>query len=342
MASSSIDNGIAASSPTAAPANPSFSCAADHDDEALRSRWAALEKLPMYNRLRKGFLHHIDPTGAIIHEEVDIAKLGYTERQQLLEKVMLDIEKDNEHFLRKLHERIDNVGIDLPKIEVRFEHLNVEADVPVGCRALLANSYQLYIQFDRVLPILKDVSGIIRPSRLTLLLGPPSSGKTTLLQALAGKLSPDLRVSGNITSNGHKMTQFVPQRTSAYISQHDTQYGMMTMRETLNFSGRCRGVGTRYDMLVELLRREKRAGIKPDTDIDVFMKATSIAGQEESIITDYVLKILSLDICADTMVGDQMKRGISGGQKKRLTTGEMLVGPAKALFMVLTAPLHFR
>lgn len=45
------------------------------------------------------------------------------------------------------------------------------------------------------LTILKDASGIIKPSRMTLLLGPPSSGKTTLLLALAGKLDPSLKVS---------------------------------------------------------------------------------------------------------------------------------------------------
>lgn len=35
----------------------------------------------------------------------------------------------------------------------------------------------------------------------------------------------------------------------------------------------------------------------------------------------YVTKILGLDSCADTLVGDEMLRGISGGQKKRLTMG---------------------
>ncbi|KAI5057345.1 hypothetical protein GOP47_0027360 [Adiantum capillus-veneris] len=168
---------------------------------------------------------------------------------------------------------------------------------------------------------------------MTLLLGPPSSGKTTLLLALAGKLPPDLRVSGIVTYNGHEMTEFVPQRTSAYISQHDIQFAEMTVRETLDFSVRCQGVGTRFDMLLELSRREKAAGIKPHPDVDVFMKAVATAGQETSIITDYILRVLGLEICADTLVGDQMRRGISGGQRKRVTTGEMLVGPAQAFFM---------
>ncbi|MCO5610340.1 hypothetical protein L7F22_064576 [Adiantum nelumboides] len=312
------------------------------DDEALK--WAALEKLPTYSRLRKGFLKNLDPAGSVTHEEVDIAKLGFAEKQQLLEKVVRDIENDNERFLHKLRERINKVGIDLPKIEVRFKHLNVEADVQVGSRVLptLVNFTfnlleglvsVLFCPKRKVLHILKDVSGIIKPSRLTLLLGPPSSEKTSLLLALAGKLSSDLRVSGNVTYNGHELHEFIPQRTSAYISQHDTQYGMMTVRETLDFSSRCQGVGTRYEMLSELSRREKGAVIKPDVDIDVFMKAASMEGQQASIVTDYTMKMLDLDICADTIVGDQMKRGISGGQRKRVTTGEMLVGPAKALFM---------
>ncbi|KAF2320741.1 hypothetical protein GH714_030450 [Hevea brasiliensis] len=131
----------------------------------------------------------------------------------------------------------------------------------------------------------------------------------------------------------------------------------MTVKETLSFSARCQGVVTRYEILAELSRREKAANIKPDPDIDVFMKATALEGQETNIVTDYILKILGLEACAETMVGDEMIPGISGGQKKRVTTGnesygtidklqpfillssglhnagEMLVGPARALFM---------
>uniref|UniRef100_A0A2N9GTK4 ABC transporter domain-containing protein n=1 Tax=Fagus sylvatica TaxID=28930 RepID=A0A2N9GTK4_FAGSY len=312
----------------------------EDDEEALK--WAALEKLPTFDRLRKGIL----TTSKGEASEINIQSLGLEERKNLLERLVKVAEEDNEKFLLKVRKRIDRVGIDLPTIEVRFEHLNVEAEAFVGGRALptffnfsfnIVEGFLNYLHIlsskKKHLSILKDVSGIIKPRRMTLLLGPPSSGKTTLLLALAGKLDPDLKLSGSVTYNGHGMNEFVPQRTAAYISQYDLHIGEMTVRETLGFSARCQGVGSRYDMLAELSRREKEANIKPDPDIDIYMKAAITEGQETSVVTDYTLKVLGLDVCADTMVGDEMVRGISGGQRKRVTTGEMLVGPAKALFM---------
>ncbi|WMV56739.1 hypothetical protein MTR67_050124 [Solanum verrucosum] len=308
----------------------------EDDEEALK--WAALEKLPTFDRLRKGLLF-----GA---NEVDIHDLGNQQSKDLVDRLVKVADEDNEKFLLKLRDRIDRVGLDLPTIEVRYEHLKIEADAYVGSSALptfinfvtnfiepMLTSLHIVPNRKRKLTILDDMSGIIKPCRLTLLLGPPGSGKTTLLLALAGKLDTELKASGKVTYNGHEMNEFVPQRTAAYISQHDLHIGEMTVRETLEFSARCQGVGTRYEMLAELSRREKTANIKPDPDIDVFMKAAATEGQEANVVTDYVLKILGLDICADTMVGDEMVRGISGGQKKRVTTGEMLVGPSKALFM---------
>ncbi|KAK4481902.1 hypothetical protein RD792_012814 [Penstemon davidsonii] len=312
----------------------------EDDEEALK--WAALERLPTYDRLTKGLL--LGSNGGT--NEIDIRNLGFQERKDLLERLLKVADADNEKFLLKLRERIDRVGIDLPTIEVRFEHVNVGAEAYIGSRALptflnfIINILEGFLSYLHILPskkkhveILQDISGIIKPCRMTLLLGPPSSGKTTLLLALAGKLDPCLKFSGNVTYNGHGMNEFVAQNTAAYISQHDVHIGEMTVRETLEFSARCQGIGSRYEMLSELSRREKHANIKPDPDIDVFMKAVATEGQEASVITDYVLKVLGLDVCADTMVGDELTRGISGGQKKRVTTGEMLVGPTNALFM---------
>ncbi|KAL6326623.1 hypothetical protein AAG906_009749 [Vitis piasezkii] len=294
----------------------------EDDEEELK--WVAIERLPTFERLSKEMPKQVLDDGKVVNEEV---------YQRLLKKIM--------KFLLRLEERTDRVGVEIPKIEVRFEHLSIEGDAYVGTRALptLINSTMNFIEGilglirlspskKRVVKILKDVSGIVKPSRMTLLLGPPASGKTTLLQALAGKMNKDLRMEGRITYCGNESSEFVPQRTCAYIGQHDLHHGEMTVRETLDFSGRCLGVGTRYELLAELSRREKEAGIKPDPEIDAFMRAT-----ETNLVTDYVLKMLGLDICADIMVGDDMRRGISGGEKKRVTTGEMLVRPAKALFM---------
>ncbi|KAF8035905.1 hypothetical protein BT93_C1815 [Corymbia citriodora subsp. variegata] len=312
----------------------------EDDEEALK--WAALEKLPTYLRIRRGIL--TEEEGQI--REVDIKNLGKIERRNLLERLLNTAEEDNEKFLLNLKQRIERVGLEFPTIEVRFEHLNVETEAYVGSRALptifnfTANILEGFLNYFHILPsrkqplpILNDISGIIKPRRMTLLLGPPGSGKTTLLLALAGKLSKDLKFSGRVTYNGHGMDEFVPQRASAYISQYDVHIGEMTVRETLAFSARCQGVGTLYDMLAELSRRETEANIRPNPDIDIFMKAAALEGQETNIVVDYILKILGLEICANTMVGNEMIRGISGGQKKRVTTGEMLVGPAKALFM---------
>ncbi|XP_058203394.1 ABC transporter G family member 39-like isoform X1 [Rhododendron vialii] len=316
------------------------------EDDEEKLRWAAIERLPTYDRLRKGMLNRVLDNGEIVQGEVDVTKLGNQEKKLLMDSVLKTAEEGNERFLQRLRDRTDRVGIEIPKIEVRFEHLSVDGDIHVGGRALptlfnaTLNALESVLGLFRLAPskkrkiqILKDVSGIVKPSRMTLLLGPPNAGKTTLLLALAGKLDRDLRLSGKVTYCGHELNEFVPQRTCAYISQLDLHYGGMSVRETLDFSGRCFGVGTRYEMLVELSRREKDAGIKPDPEIDAFMKATAVSGQETSLVTDYIIKILGLDICADILVGDEMIRGISGGEKKRATTGEMLVGPAKALFM---------
>jgi len=105
---------------------------------------------------------------------------------------------------------------------------------------------RILIEFHPFVSKTRRVSSELAMYRMTLLLGPPGSGKTTLLLALAAKLDPELKMEGTVTYNGHTMNEFVPQRTSSYISQQDLHVPEMTVRETLDFSARCQGVGTRY------------------------------------------------------------------------------------------------
>ncbi|CAK7334854.1 unnamed protein product [Dovyalis caffra] len=291
------------------------------DEEALR--WAALERLPTYARVRRGIFRNVVGD----HREIDLSELEVQERKLVLERLITSVDDDPERFFDRMRKRFDAVRLEFPKIEVRVQNLTVESFVHVGSRALptipnfifnmteaLLRQLRIYRGNRSKLTILDDNSGIIRPSRLTLLLGPPSSGKTTLLLALAGRLGNNLQMSGKITYNGHSLNEFVAPRTSAYVSQNDWHVAEMTVRETLEFAGRCQGVGSKYDMLLELARREKIAGIKPDEDLDIFIKLWGAGDKPSGGVHNEDFRDL-------------------GGQKKRLTTGELLVGPARVLFM---------
>ena len=112
------------------------------------------------------------------------------------------------------------------------------------------------------------------------------------------------QVTGDISYNGYRLDEFVPKKTAVYISQYDLHIPEMTVRETLDFSSQCQGVGrrpskstgrssqkftTRKKFLVksimlnhyscwpkEILKvvsaRESVAGIIPDADTDLYMK----------------------------------------------------------------------
>ncbi|CAH9083117.1 unnamed protein product [Cuscuta europaea] len=299
------------------------------EDEERALKWAALQKVPTFDRLKKGLVTGLRGETC----EIDIKNIGYEEKKNILERLLKVPGRDNETFLLKLKDRFDRVAIDIPTVEVRFEHLKVGAEAYVGKRAFPSNTSFSLLKTLEVVRLSNLYFASWAHFRMTLLLGPPCSGKTTLLLALAGKLDPSLEFSGRVSYNGHEMNEFVAMRTAAYISQHDLHIPEMTARETLAFSARCQGVGSRYEMLAELSRREKAANIMPDQDIDVFMKAAASNGVEANVIVDYIIKILGLEVCEDTIVGNEMLRGMSGGERKRLTIGEMLVGPANVFLM---------
>ncbi|XP_048539156.1 ABC transporter G family member 50-like [Triticum urartu] len=216
---------------------------------------------------------------------LDGSKFGALKRREFFDNLLKNLEDDHLRFLRGQKERIDRVDVKLPAIEVRYNNLFVEAE----CRVTKGNHLPslwnstkgafsglvklLGFETERAKTNgLENVSGIIKPCRLTLLLGPPGCGKSTLLRVLAGKLDKSLKVTGDISYNGYELHEFVPEKTAVYINQHDLHIAEMTVRETLDFSAQCQGVGRRPKILKEVNTRESVAGIIPDADIDLYMK----------------------------------------------------------------------
>lgn len=89
-----------------------------------------------------------------------------------------------------------------PTVTIRYKNLSVKTSALIGDKDLptLPHAVQhalfSFLEAKRPLSIVDNASGILRPGRLTLMLGPPSSGKTTFMKALVGRYrhSSDLKV----------------------------------------------------------------------------------------------------------------------------------------------------
>lgn len=146
--------------------------------------------------------------------------------------------------------------------------------------------------------ILNGVTGIVSPGEMLAMLGPSGSGKTTLLTALGGRLSGKL--SGKITYNSQPFSGAIKRRTG-FVAQDDVLYPHLTVTETLLFTA--------------LLRLPQ-----------------SLSREEKERHVEHVIAELGLNKCRNSMIGGPLFRGISGGEKKRVSIGqEMLINPSLLL-----------
>ncbi|CAI0410170.1 unnamed protein product [Linum tenue] len=146
--------------------------------------------------------------------------------------------------------------------------------------------------------ILNGISGMVCPGEILAMLGPSGSGKTTLLTALGGRLNGKL--SGKITYNGQPFSGVIKRRTG-FVAQDDVLYPHLTVNETLMFTA--------------LLRLPK-----------------TLTWEEKAQHVEQVIIELGLTRCRNSMIGGPLFRGISGGEKKRVSIGqEMLINPSLLL-----------
>ena len=154
--------------------------------------------------------------------------------------------------------------------------------------------------------ILHACSGKAAPGRLLAIMGPSGSGKTTMLNALAGNVKATKKASltGTLLCDGEACggAAQVDGLRLAYVQQEDTFYTQMTVRETLMFAARLR-------------------------------LPSSLSLEQKTARVDDIIAKLSLGGAADTIVGDVRRRGISGGERKRLAIGCELLSEPQLLFL---------
>ncbi|ETI48389.1 hypothetical protein F443_07581 [Phytophthora nicotianae P1569] len=220
-----------------------------------------------------------------------------------------------ERFYKKYDHLSRKINLQLPTPEVRFENLSFSVQVPaeVGAHGTVGTHLaSIFTPWEKV-PMttkhaLHPMSGIIKPGSMTLILANPGAGKSTFLKALAGKLQDNKQteIGGDILYSGLRGDEIDLVKLVGLVDQTDNHIPTLTVRETFKFADMC--VNGRPEDQPEEMR-----------DI-------------AALRTELFLQILGLENCADTVVGDALLRGVSGGERKRVTVGEVLVG-GQSLFL---------
>ncbi|EIE22543.1 hypothetical protein COCSUDRAFT_16269, partial [Coccomyxa subellipsoidea C-169] len=145
--------------------------------------------------------------------------------------------------------------------------------------------------------ILFNISGTCQPGEVLALMGPSGSGKTTLLSILGGRAPTALTMKGWPSFNGEKLTKRA-KRQVGFVLQDDLLYETLTVFETLYYAAMLR------------------------------LPSTMTSAQKCERVENVILS-LGLDKCRDTIVGGFFRRGISGGERKRVSVGhELLINPS--------------
>ncbi|CAN0891850.1 ABC transporter G family member 15 [Linum grandiflorum] len=149
--------------------------------------------------------------------------------------------------------------------------------------------------------LLEGVNGYAEPGKIKAIMGPSGSGKTTLLDALAGRLPSNVVMTGNILHNGKKKKQ-LDCSGMGYVRQEPTLLGTLTVREAIRCEAHLR---------------------LPST-----MMKNEIDDIAEGAITE-----MGLGDCADRFVGTWHLKGVSGGERKRLSIALQILTKPELLFL---------
>ena len=152
------------------------------------------------------------------------------------------------------------------------------------------------------LSILSLCSGVVKAGEVLALMGPSGSGKTTLLNVLAHRTTGKSHIDGKVCIDGREATTASIRDLSSFVEQEDSLIGSLTVRETINFAAQ-------------------------------LALPASVSKQARTQRVDELLTAFGLQSQARTIVGTPIRKGISGGQKRRLSVASQLIADPRIIFL---------
>lgn len=159
----------------------------------------------------------------------------------------------------------------------------------------------------RDISILKPITANFEPGLLNVIMGPSGSGKTSLLNLMADRLHNSIltkyHTQGAMLFNGASPSAGVVRSIFAYVCQDDDALlPYLTVRENLHFA----------------------AGLR---------LPTYLSKQEKISRAESVMLKMGLRDCADNLVGNELTKGISGGEKRRVTIAIQILTEPRVLLL---------
>lgn len=159
----------------------------------------------------------------------------------------------------------------------------------------------------QTLNILRPITAEFHPGELNIIMGPSGSGKTSLLNSLARRLhssvSDQYRLTGDMLYNGAVPSETVIRSVTSFVTQDDDALmPSLTVRESLRFAA-----GLRLPNWMSRDEKNRRA--------------------------EDILYKMGLKECADNMIGSELIKGISGGEKRRVTIAIQILTDPKVLLL---------
>ncbi|KAF3780369.1 ABC transporter G family member 16 [Nymphaea thermarum] len=174
-----------------------------------------------------------------------------------------------------------------------------------GCKRTLpsttAESVEAANKLSDTRMLLNRVTGEARDGEILAVLGASGSGKSTLIDALANRIAKE-SLQGTVKLNGEAVGERLMRSISAYVRQDDLLFPMLTVEETLSFAAEFR--------LPRTLPKEKKQS------------------RVQALIDQ-----LGLRRAAKTIIGDEGHRGVSGGERRRVSIGIDIIHDPILLFL---------
>jgi ABC-type multidrug transport system ATPase subunit len=148
--------------------------------------------------------------------------------------------------------------------------------------------------------ILHPMTGRIDPGEMLAIMGTSGAGKTTLLDILAGRLISN-NVTGHILTNDTPINYSTFRKQSGYVMQSDALFPLLTVKETLHYAAHLGIQGKTY--------------------------------AEREAAANSTMMLLRLEHVQDTIIGDNLNRGLSGGEKRRVSIAVDIIHEPPVIFL---------